>query len=147
MKRKFLYEIVEDLQTCEDLKTTLFVYLDQTRGFKDLVDIIYNPKYEYDFEKSITKVKARSDRENGGFPTAWLDVLKVLKTKLIRSTTLSPRVPDYYIKATRSCNYKDVEILNYALLHRNFPGFQGARKKILTNLLKEYYGEQDGETE
>lgn len=146
MKRLFLYEIVEDLQSCEDLKSTLFNYLDKTRGFKQLVDIIYNPKYEYDFDKSINKTQARSVRDNGGFASAWLDVVRMLQSKLIRNTNLSYRVPDYYAKAVKSCNKKDVVILNYALLHRNFPGFQGARKKILTNLLKEYYGESNGET-
>lgn len=146
MKRKFLYEILDDILTAEELKTTLFLYLDQERGFKDLVDIIYNQDYSYEFDKSINDVKARSTRENGGFPTAWLDVLKVLKNKLITSTNLSSRVPDYYIKAVKSCNYKDVDILNYALQHRNFPGFKGARKKMFTDLLKEYYGEPNGET-
>lgn len=147
MKRKFLYEILDDILTCEDLKTTLFLYLDEARGFKDLVDIIYNEEYKYEFDKSITNVKPKSTRENGGFPTAWLDVLKVLKNKLIHSTNLSSRIPDYYIKAIRSCNLKDVEILNYALQHRNFPGFKGARKKMFVDLLKEYYGDSDGETE
>lgn len=146
MKRKFLYEILEDILTSEDMKSTLFMYLDQARGFKELVDIIYNPKYNYEFDKSIMKAKPRSERENGGFPTAWLDVLSVLQNKLIRSTNLSSRTPDYYIKAVRGCNIKDVDILNYAVLHRNFPGFKGARKKIFTNLLDEYYGGTDGET-
>ena len=146
MKRKYLYEILEDLQTSDDLKSTLFMYLDGVRGFKELVDIIYNPKYEYDFDKSVSDAKPRSLRENGGFPTAWLDVLSVLQTKLIRSTNLSSRVPDYYIKAIRGCNLKDAKILNYAITHRNFPGFKGARKKMFTDLLNEYYGDKDGET-
>ena len=146
MKRKFLFEIVEDIQSSEDMRETLFLYLDQARGFKDLVDIIYNEKYDYEFDRSISKVQARSKRENGGYPTAWLDVLKVLKQKLITTTNLSLRVPDYYVKATRACNYKDVEILNYALQHRNFPGFKGARKKMFIHLLKDYYGDTDGET-
>ena len=146
MKRLFLYEIVEDIQTTEDLKTTLFKYLDHVRGFSTLVDIIYNTKYQYEFDKSIMDVEPRSKRDNGGFATAWLDVVKVLKTKLIKSTNLSARAPDYYVKAIRSCNKKDADILDYALLHHNFPGFKGAKKKILTNLLDEYYGASNGET-
>ena len=134
---------MEDIKASEDLKTTLFLYLDEARGFKTLIDVIYNNKYYYEFDKSIMKTTPRSKRDNGGFPTAWLDVVKVLNNKLIHSTNLSSRVPDYYIKACKDCNYKDVEILNFALLHRNLPGFQGARKKILLNLLKEYYGEGD----
>lgn len=146
MRRMFLYEILDDIQTSEDMKTTLFNYLDKARGFKTLVDIIYNSEYQFDFDKSIMQVKPKSSRENGGFASAWLDVVKVLKHKLIKSTILSSRVPDYYIKAARSCNLKDVEILNYALMHRNFPGFKGARKKIFTDLLADYYGGNDGET-
>lgn len=147
MKRLYLYEIVEELQEAEDLKETLFKHLDRSRGFATLVDIIYNPEYAYEFDKTIMNVKPRSLRENGGFPTAWLDIVKVLKTKLIKSTNLSSRAPDYYVKAARDCNVKDVDILNYALMHRNFPGFKGAKKKIFTNLLEEYYGETNGETE
>lgn len=147
MKRFFLYEIIEDLQNTEDLRTALFMYLDKARGFKALVDIIYNEKYQYEFDKTITTVKPRSLRENGGFSSAWLDVVKVLQNKLLKTTNLSFRVPDYYAKAARSCNKKDVEILNYALLHRNFPGFKGYRKKMIVDLLTEYYGGDNGETE
>ena len=146
MRRLFLYEIVEDIQEAEDLRETLFKYLDKARGFAALVDIIYNNKYEYEFDKSIMNVKPRSLRENGGFSSGWLDIVKVLKNKLVKSNNLSFRAPDYYIKAARSCNIKDIEILNYSLLHRNFPGFKGARKKILTDLLDEYYGGNNGET-
>lgn len=145
MKRKFLYEIVEDLQTSNDLRSTLIMYLDKARGFRELVDIIYNPRYKYEFDKNVMKTKARSQRENGGFSTAWLDVVKVFKAKLIHSTNLSSRLPDYYAKACLSCNQKDVDILNYAVSHRNFPGFQGTRKKMIVSIIKEYYGESYGD--
>ena len=146
MKRLFLYEILDDIQASDNLKETLYKYLDKARGFATLVDIIYNKSYKYEFDKTILNAKPKSTRENGGFSSAWLDVVKILKNKLIRSSNLSYRTPDYYIKALRSCNIKDADILNYSLLHRNFPGFKGAKKKILTDLLEEYYGGANGET-
>ena len=148
MKRMFLYEImdeIKDTETNDDLKECIFNFLDNMKGFKQLLDAIYNPAYEYEIDKSLMKVKSRSVRDNGGFATAWLDVLKVIQTKLLKNTDLSKRFEDFYIKSCRACNKKDVEILNYALVHRNLPGFQGARKKILLNILSEYYGGSDGE--
>lgn len=145
MKRMFLYEIMEEISQADDLKTSFVFFLDNVRGFKDLVDVIYNPKFEYELDKSIYSVKSRSTRENGGFANAWLDVVKVIKNKLLVITELSPRFPDYYQKACRACNKKDVDILNYALVHRNLPGFQGARKKILLDIINEYNGVNDGE--
>lgn len=146
MKRKFLYEILDELAQAEDFEAAFFDALDYVRGFKDLVDVIYNKNYNYEVDKSIFDTKPRSDRENGGFPSSWLDVVVILKNKLVRSTITSPRCPDYYIKACKNCNIKDVDILNYAIYHRNFPGFQGARKKFITNALKKYYGDDNGET-
>lgn len=146
MKRKFLYEIMEEITTSDNFEEAFFDALDHIRGFRDLVDIIYNEEYQYEIDKSIMETKSRSNRENGGFSSAWLDVVNVLKHKLIRSNNLSSRMPDYYIKACRNCNLNDVKILNYALCHRNFPGFQGARKKFITNALKKYYGDDNGET-
>ncbi len=147
MRRMFLFEIVEDLQTTENLSDTLSNYMKNVRGFKDLVDIIYNPKYDYEFDKKIMATKARSTRENGGFPSAWFDVVLILRGKLIKRSNLSYRIPDYYAKACKSCNYKDVEILNYALMHRNFPGFQGAKKKKFLDALGKYEGGPDGKAD
>ena len=146
MRRKFLYEIIEEITTADDFEAEFFNALDHVRGFKDLVDIIYNPEYQYEIDKSIMETKPRSERQNGGFASAWLDVVNMLSHKLIKSTNLSSRVPDYYIKACKNCNINDVKIMNYALCHRNFPGFQGARKKFITNALKKYYGDENGET-
>lgn len=146
MKRMFLYEIMDDIAEAEDLKERFTFFLDNAKGFKDLIDIIYNKDYVYELDKSLYEIKSRSTRDNGGFATAWLDVVKVMKSKLITVTGLSPRFPDYYQKACRACNKKDVEILNYALVHRNLPGFQGARKKILLSIIDEYNGVSDGET-
>lgn len=146
MKRMFLYEILDEIHEAEDLDTTVTKFLNNVKGFNELVDIIYNPKYNYEIDKSLYKVQSRSTRDNGGFASAWLDVLKVVKNKLLLATELSPRFPDYYIKACKSCNKKDVDILNYALVHRNLPGFKGARKKILVEIINKYNGDSDGET-
>lgn len=142
MKRKFLYEILDEIQEAEDFKVALFSSLDASKIFKQFVSIIYNKKYEWEVDKNIKDVKPRSERENGGFASAWMDVVNVIERKLIKNTELSKRFGDYYIKACQSCNKKDVDILNYALKNRNLPGFKGARKKIITDALKEYFGDE-----
>lgn len=143
MKRKFLYELVDEIVEAEDFKPILFDHMSNYKYFKNLLAIIYNDDYTWEVDKSTFSTKSRSDRENGGFPTAWYDVVDVIKNKLIHNTNLSSRFPDFYAKACRACNKKDVEILNYMIKNRNVPGFKGAKKKLIVEALKEYFG--DGE--
>ena len=145
MKRKFLFEMIEEITEAEDFKPVLFKMLDDYKPFKALISIIYNPEYEWELDKETFSTTSRNQRENGGFPSGWNDVVEVIKNKLIRNTNLSSRFPDFYAKACRSCNKKDVEILNYMLKNRNVPGFKGAKKKQIVEALNEYFGDNDGE--
>ena len=145
MKRKFLYEIVDTILEGDEFKGPLFTMLDSYKPLRELLKIIYNPKYEWELNKEIFSTTSRSQRENGGFPMAWADVVDVIKNKLVRNTQSSPRFPDFYAKACRSCNKRDVEILNYMLKNRNIPGFKGAKKKQIVEALSEYFGDSDGE--
>lgn len=145
MKRKFLFEIVDEILEAEDFRPVLYSMLDNYKSFKALVSIIYNPEYEWELDKNTFSIAPRSQRENGGFPTAWNDVVDAIKNKLIKNTNLSSRFPDFYAKACRACNKKDVEILNYMLKNRNIPGFKGAKKKQIVDALKEYFEDARGE--
>jgi hypothetical protein len=145
MKRKFLYEIIDEIAEAEDFKEVLFSAMDNYKYFKNLLYIIYNDEYNWELDKSTFSTKPRSDRENGGFATAWYDAVDMIKNKLIHNTNLSSRFPDFYAKACRACNKKDVEILNYMLKNRNVPGFKGAKKKLIVEALKEYFNGGSGE--
>lgn len=142
MKRKFLYEIIDEIAEAENFQEELYKKMDLYKWFKRLLYILYNKDYNWEADKSIFNAEARSKRDNGGFPAAWVDVVILVENKLVKTTILSSRFMDSYYKACRSCNKKDVDILNYALSHRNLPGYKGGKKKIIMNAIKEYFGDE-----
>lgn len=139
MKRKFLFEILEDIANAPTIKEGLIKELDESREFREFVEIIFCSKYNWECSKEVYETKARNLRERGGYPSGWWEALRVIKRDLVHTTQYSPRFVSHYRKACSGCNKKDVDILNKALKYRCLSGF---KKRDIIKHIKEYFGDE-----
>lgn len=142
MPRKYLFEIIEECLLPKDETERKIAFenaMKKNRGFKDFIDFVYNPKYQYELSLEAIKYKVRNHtRENGGFPTSWMDGLKVIQNKLLKNTQSSPRFGSLYQHSMETANYKDAEILNHALRYRAIKGIKGKEfRKMFPEFLKQ----------
>lgn len=138
MTRLFLFQIIDDIRQAKDKKERIDFYMKQDRFFKQLIDITYNKKYNWEFDQKYTK-ESRSKREFGGVPNQWHDVVRLINNILLKSTVESPKFSTRLDRLLEQCNQKDIDILLGILKRRNI-------KYILKKSIYNWYPElNDGD--
>lgn len=138
MTRLFLFQIIDDIRQAKDKKERIDFYMKQDRFFKQLIDITYNKKYNWEFDQKYTK-ESRSKREFGGVSNQWHDVVRLINNILLKSTVESPKFSTRLDRLLEQCNQKDIDILLGILKRRNI-------KYILKKSIYNWYPElNDGD--
>lgn len=138
MTRLFLFQIIDDIRQANNKKERLDFYMKQDRFFKQLIDITYNKKYNWEFDQKYTK-ESRSKREFGGVSNQWHDVVRLINNILLKSTVESPKFSTRLDRLLEQCNQKDIDILLGILKRRNI-------KYILKKSIYNWYPElNDGD--
>lgn len=118
MIRKFLFEFVDDLKSSKkETKDLFFEYLDKYKDFRDLIDITYNPNYNWEFDNKYTK-KSRSNRPYGGTAGQWCEAVRLIKRTLIRNNNQTVNFTRRLDRLLESCNQKDIDIILTVLKER-----------------------------
>lgn len=138
MTRLFLFQIIDDIRQAKDKKERIDLYMKQDRFFKQLIDITYNKKYNWEFDQKYTK-ESRSKREFGGVSNQWHDVVRLINNILLKTTVESPKFSTRLDRLLEQCNQKDIDILLGILKRRNI-------KYILKKSIYNWYPElNDGD--
>lgn len=138
MTRLFLFQIIDDIRQAKDKKERIDFYMKQDRFFKQLIDITYNKKYNWEFDQKYIK-ESRSKREFGGVSNQWHDVVRLINNILLKTTVESPKFSTRLDRLLEQCNQKDIDILLGILKRRNI-------KYILKKSIYNWYPElNDGD--
>lgn len=124
-RSRFLYDIINEIKNSVDKYGTLKTYVEENKHIKSLIDICYNNKYDWEFEKNVeipVRIRGR------GLENNWEGVLRLIQNKLLKYTKTSPRLVSILTRSLELSPREDIEIILEVLQKRSIKGF--TKKKI-----------------
>ena len=109
--------MVSEITKSNNKEATIKELMESNRHFADFIDLCYNKNYQWEFDSTYMP-KIRNLRIRGGDITGWVEVLRLMRTSLLRNTNESPNFMRKLGRILESCNPKDCAILLCMLKNR-----------------------------